>query len=323
MEFLNQDKFCIGGNMSTLLCTLDLAYPPISNQEGVWFWKDKEVREYLKKSKLYMLVHRKELKFVEIVEKDVFLGIFKFKISMGDFKTSYITYQFTDKIALFLQSHGLIDFEFGDKLFRIKKVSESEDSEVLYWATPDKIIFDIITRNIPVEFETVEDIKKLQIFDLLYVGISKENDSFSRLFEKAHHGRDNILSNEYTKEKEARMTDELMILMFEVKWFNINTMNSIYDVNGLFNYTDDEKSIVADAEKAFVSILDSKYNEVKFKNYPQGSDGLYNKGLKSYSYSINYDMTLTTEKCSISGEYNNFNRDTIIVCKDDAILIKA
>lgn len=31
--------------MSTLLCALDLIYPPISNQEGSWFWEDKEVRE--------------------------------------------------------------------------------------------------------------------------------------------------------------------------------------------------------------------------------------------------------------------------------------
>lgn len=305
--------------MSTLLCTLDLAYPPISNQEGVWFWEDSEVREYLKKSKLYMLVHRKELKFVEIVEREIPLGIFKFKISMGDFTTSYITYKFTDNMAMLVEAHGSILFESGDKLFRIKRES---DDEVLYWATPDKIIFDIITRNIPFVVEDDEDIKKLQIFDLLYVGISKENDSFSRLFEKAHHGRLNILSNEYTKEKEARMTDELMILMFEVKWFNINTMNSMRDINELFTYTDDEKAIVADAEKAFVSILNSKYNEKKFKNYPQGADGLYNKGLQSYSYSINYDITLKTEKGSIVGKYDDFNRDAIIICNDDVNLVK-
>lgn len=266
-----------------------------------------------------MLVHRKELKFVEIVEREIPLGIFKFKISMGDFTTSYITYKFTDNMAMLVEAHGSILFESGDKLFRIKRES---DDEVLYWATPDKIIFDIITRNIPFVVEDDEDIKKLQIFDLLYVGISKENDSFSRLFEKAHHGRLNILSNEYTKEKEARMTDELMILMFEVKWFNINTMNSMRDINELFTYTDDEKAIVADAEKAFVSILNSKYNEVKFKNYPQGADGLYNKGLQSYSYSINYDITLKTEKGSIVGKYDDFNRDAIIICNDDVNLVK-
>lgn len=187
-----------------------------------------------------------------------------------------------------------------------------------------KILFDAITMNIPLEAENDEDIKKLQNFELLYVGISKKNDSFSRLFEEAHHGRLNILSNEYTKEKEARMTDELMILMFEVKWFNINTMNSVEDMNDLFTYTDDEEAIVADAEKAFVSMLDSKYNEVKFKQYPQGTDGLYHKGLKGYIYGINYDMTISTEKASFIGKYGMFtNRDAILVQDNEVALIKA
>lgn len=311
----------IGGNMSTLICTLDLAYPPISNQEGMWFWEDKEVREYFKKSKLYMLVQRKELKFMEIIEKDIKSGIFKFKISMGTYRSSYITYRFTENMEKLIESNGAIKFELGDKLYRITRES---DNEVLYWATPDKIIFDIVTKNIPVEMDNIEDIHKLQTFDLLYVGISKENDSFSRLFEKVHHGRLNILSNEYTKEKEARMTDELMILMFEVKWFNINTMNNISNLNDLFAYTDDEKAIVADAEKAFVSILDSKYNEVKFKNYPKGADGLYNKGLQSYSYTINYDLILTTTKADIIGKYGDFiARDAIIIGNDGVKLLKA
>jgi hypothetical protein len=306
--------------MSILNCTLNLVYPPISNQEGVWFWEDEEVREYVKNSKLYMLVHRKELKFSDVDTKALCRGIFKFKISMGEYKSSFYSFQFTENMAKLVEEHGSVLIEEGDKLFRIKR---ENDGEVLYWATPDKILFDTITRNIPLEAENVEEIKRLHEFELLYVGISKTNDSFSRLFEKAHHGRLNILSNEYTKEKEARMTDELMILMFEVKWFNINTMNSIEDMNGLFIYTDDEEAVVADAEKAFVSMLDSKYNEVKFKQYPQGTDGLYHKGLQGYQYSINYDMIIFTEKASFIGKYEDFiNRDAILVQENEVALIK-
>lgn len=305
--------------MSVLNCSLNLVYPPISNQEGVWFWEDKEVREYVKSSKLYMLVHRKELKFLDVDLKEIPRGIFRFRISMGEYQSSYFSYQFTDNLAMLIEECGALDIEEGEKLFRIKK---AETGDVLYWATPDKILYDSITQNIVLESEHSVDIELFQKFDLLYVGISKNNDSFSRLFEKAHHGRLNILSNENTKDKSSRMTDELMILLFEVTWFNINVLNSIDAIDDLFSYTDDEQAIVADAEKAFVSMLESKYNEVKFRQYPKGKDGLFSKGLQGYSYSINYDLTLSTDKASLVGKYENFNRDSIIIHGNKVELFK-
>lgn len=123
--------------MSILNCTLDLAYPPISNQEGVWFWEDEEVREYVKNSKLYMLVHRKELKFTDVDTEAICMGIFKFKISMGEYKSSFFSYQFTENMAQLIEEHGPVLFEEGDKLFRIIR---ENDGEILYWATPDKNI---------------------------------------------------------------------------------------------------------------------------------------------------------------------------------------
>lgn len=305
--------------MSVLNCSLNLVYPPISNQEGVWFWEDKEVREYVKSSKLYMLVHRKELKFLDVDSKEIPRGIFRFRISMGEYQSSYFSYQFTDNLDMLIEECGALDIEEGEKLFRIKK---AETGDVLYWATPDKILYDSITQNIVLESEHSVDIELFQKFDLLYVGISKNNDSFSRLFEKAHHGRLNILSNENTKDKSSRMTDELMILLFEVTWFNINVLNSIDAIDDLFSYTDDEQAIVADAEKAFVSMLESKYNEVKFRQYPKGKDGLFSKGLQGYSYSINYDLTLSTDKASLVGKYENFNRDSIIIHGNEVELFK-
>ena len=305
--------------MSVLNCSLNLVYPPISNQEGVWFWEDKEVREYVKSSKLYMLVHRKELKFLDVDLKEIPRGIFRFRISMGEYQSSYFSYQFTDNLAMLIEECGALDIEEGEKLFRIKK---AETGDVLYWATPDKILYDSITQNIVLESEHSVDIELFQKIDLLYVGISKNNDSFSRLFEKAHHGRLNILSNENTKDKSSRMTDELMILLFEVTWFNINVLNSIDAIDDLFSYTDDEQAIVADAEKAFVSMLESKYNEVKFRQHPKGKDGLFSKGLQGYSYSINYDLTLSTDKASLVGKYENFNRDSIIIHGNEVELFK-
>ena len=300
--------------MSVLYCSLDLVYPPISNQEGVWLWEDEEVREYVKRSRLYMLVHRKELKFFDIDIEAMIKGVFRFKISMGNFKSGFFSYQFTDNVGMLIEKNGSLLYESGDKLFRIKRET---DGDVLYWATPDKILYDAIMLNIKLEAENIQDIEILQVFELLYVGISKKNDSFNRLFNKPHHGRLNILSNEYTKEKRARMTDELMVLLFEVKWFNINSIEEG------FIYTDDEEAIIADAEKAFVSMLDAKYNEVKFKNYPKGGDGLYDKGLQGYIYGINYDMKLVTKTAEFVGKYDRcFERDCIFVQGDDVEILK-
>ena len=304
--------------MSILNCSLDLIYPPISNQEGVWLWEDDEVKEYVKKSKLYMLVQRKELKYIDIDEVLLKKGVFKFKISMGEIISEYFIFPFWNN--LFSKKEEISSFyvEVGDKFFRIK----TEDS-VIYWATPDKILYDIITKRIHLETNNEKDIAVFQEYELLYVGISKKNDSFSRLFETAHHGRLNILSNESTKEETARMTDELMILLFEIKWFNINTMDCLEHEYDWFTYTDDEDAITADAEKAYVSLLKSKYNDVKFKQYPKGADGLYDKGLNGYIYSINYDLRLYTEQEEISGKYEDLDRDGILVQKNTVKIIKS
>lgn len=299
-------------DMSFLSCTLDLVYPPISNQEGEWFWKDEEVREYVKGSKLYMLVHREELKFQDIILEELIRGVFRFKIKMGEFVSSEFKYAFTEDIGKLIDYHGPFNIEEGDKLLRITR---ERDGEVLYWATPDKILFDAIKGYIELEMQNEKDIEYLQTFDLLYVGISKKDDSFSRLFKKEnHHGRLEILSNEYTKGETARMTDELMILLFEVNWFNINICDSIEQLADLNSYTDDEIAVLADAEKAFICLLDTKYNKQKYKSYPKGKDGLFDKGLQGYMYGINYNLTLRTDCMEFCGKIDNYlNRDQIAV----------
>jgi hypothetical protein len=39
------------------------------------------------------------------------------------------------------------------------------------------------------------------------------------------------------------------------------------------------RDVVADAEKAFVKLMDPQYNHVKFKGYPKGKQRLGRKGL--------------------------------------------
>lgn len=306
--------------MSILSCHLNLIYPPISNQEGVWLSKDIEICKYLKKSKLYMLVKREELKFSDI-KINISLGSLTFRIYTSSFSSPILKINFNDLYPTLLEMKSSMLIEQGEKIIRIKK---EDDDSLLFWATPDKMLFDFIQGRNFIKSEKEWDYNKFQSFELLYVGISKKNDSFKRLFKDAHKGRLDILSNEGTNISTARMTDELMILLFEVTWMNINSISEYVNdsqIDALFTYTTDEQAVVADAEKAFVSMLNSKYNKTKFNHYPEGKDGLFNKDLKGYSYSINYDLKLHTDTATFKGKYERYlDQDTITVIGDSVYL---
>lgn len=120
--------------MKALNCELELVYPPISNQEGEWLWKDEEVREYVKSSKLYMIVHRKEIKFKDPCCEAKGFGIIKFKIIMGDIVSPEIELSIKFAMDYMSETGNSFDVELGDKLIRI---IDSENKHILYWATPD------------------------------------------------------------------------------------------------------------------------------------------------------------------------------------------
>lgn len=89
----------------------------------------------------------------------------------------------------------------------------------------------------------------------------------------------------------------------------------------------DKIRLIADAEKAFVHVMDSHYNTQKYRNYPKGTDGLAGLGLTGYGYVINEDITFETEKTSITGRYNMFlsgerTPDMIFIEGDEVRLIK-
>ena len=53
---------------------------------------------------------------------------------------------------------------------------------------------------------------------------------------------------------------------------------------------------MADAEKAFVSLLKPEYNVVKFASYPKGADGLYGSNFVRYGYVICEAMSFNTRR---------------------------
>jgi hypothetical protein len=141
---------------------------------------------------------------------------------------------------------------------------------------------------------------------LLYVGISNKQDSFERLLVQGHEKRVAILSNETQLLPQARLTDEIVLFFFE----SVPLYISVFDQNSDFSnfgagmpFT--EEQATADAEKAFTKFLETKYNDVRFKSFPKGKDGLYASGLLRYAHVIDEDVTFITEKTYLAGGYGN------------------
>ncbi|MFH5181607.1 hypothetical protein ACHHV8_02635 [Paenibacillus sp. TAB 01] len=304
--------------MKLLINKLNLVYPPITNQEGAWLWNVPEVRDFVKGSKLYMIGHREELKFINEQFISEGRGIIQFQLATATHKSPII------QISLY---HCLpdiedeISIELGEKLFRIK----DSQGNVLQWYTPDILLYRYWKNQLTIRIidDTEFNYRDFTRYELYYVGISKNNDSFSRLFDESHHARLKILTNEYPKSS-GRLTDELLIFMFQIDKLNINIFDRIEDIDEQINYhTEDEIAIIADAEKAFIKLLETKYNEVKYKNYPNGDDGLYSEGLDRYCFYIGEDITFYTTKGDFIGASDvHDHADMIFVESEVAKVVK-
>jgi hypothetical protein len=311
--------------MKVQLHFLKLVYPPISNQEAEWLKDIPEVQEEIRHSNLYMIGQRHESKFIindHFVIPD-FTNEFSlnFTYSIGDSFTD-VTIDFSTIIKYHNVNLDEVDleFEFGEKLIRIwscKKGSE-ERIDVIDWFTTEKILYDMWNGHPAIKgFANLRNFTK---YYLHYVGISNKEDSLSRLVIKPHDKRLRILSNESPHSYSARVTDEVILFFFRVEPLLITKVDSDEDIDELAgDISFDHSKIIADAEKAFIYVLDSKYNFVKYKQYPKGKDGLYNSGLKRYGYTIAEDITFITNTESISG---CFAPQGFIADKSDLILIE-
>lgn len=304
--------------MLTQTNSLQLVYPPISNQEGEWLAQIPEVRALASRSKLYMIGQRAELFFRDLRLDESSETLF-FDIVQADHE---IGMSLTMPIASVIPDYkGVIEIELGDKLIRIWHDPHRSDEEPLAWFTPDKLLFDLSHDHVPGKAGI--DVRRLTHFDLLYVGISKAGDSLSRLFDTGHHARLSILSNERQRFPTSRVSDEMTLFMFDIERMGIG----IYDYNQLpevvgVDFRADPGRVVADAEKALVKTLSPRYNEVRYVNYPRGTDGLYGTALTWYSYAIREDVTFHTGSGTIRGGVQENDYDVITIDGDDVTVAK-
>lgn len=174
------------------------------------------------------------------------------------------------------------------------------------WLTPDSIYWQL-ARGCSY-LEGFKNHAKVCSYDLLYVGIAKQQDSYQRLIKNPHHGRLRVLSEEPIRKPGAHLSDEVVLFLFDFVPFGIQQISPDDEEVDLF-YGADQRRVIADAEKAFVNLLDPEYNVVKFDQYPKGDDGLYGEGLTNYSYAIGENMRFTTSNGTFKGFYSDSNFD--------------
>jgi len=285
------------GTNRAKLTFLELVIPPISNQEAVWF-KDAPFAEHMKQSDFYMIGGKAKSKFSNIRANEDNSQII-FDVFVGDDHKS-------NGAIHIHELEPIIDFEGND--FGIG--CSNEAIEFFYDNNGEKFLLARFTPENILWYRSretagvlgLDNYADIMIYDLLYVGIAKKGDSYDRLIAKGHHARQEILSNEPQRYPGARVTDEIFIFLFRPEPLFITTFGSDTNIDLDFGY--DHKKIIADAEKAFVKLLQPNYNTVRFKQYPKGLDGLYDSKLDRYSYSIGEAITFNTPHGQIKGGRN-------------------
>lgn len=305
--------------MKSKVSFLETVYPPISNQEAIWLQNDPEVEALLRQSDFYMIGGRTEAKYLNrVIDPETEVVTFDFAI--GDDFRDRVEIRIRDLLAVEESEAESLWIEAGDKIIRVWDGPIGEpDSDVLEWFTTEKLIWDRSRGRAGIA--RFDRYREAATYDLLYVGIAKVGDSFDRLISNGHKARMEILGNEPQRYPGARVTDEIYLFLFSVQPLIMTTFEHEHDFeNEDFSGAYDQKRIVADAEKAFVSLLKPEYNVVKFASYPKGADGLYGSDFVRYGYSICEAISFYSAHGRIRGSRD---ADTSFITNDaDSIFVE-
>lgn len=276
---------------------LNLVAPPISNTLAASITNaDEEVIRRLRQSHFYMICGRAKATFakITIVNEDGSIPV-EIKLASGLSSHGYIH---INKMQFFYDAPSLFDANVkGNENF----ITIFYEGKVVFHVTPDELLMRRGRyQSLVSGFDNFRDI---MTFDMLYVGIAKENqDSYSRLISRGHKARTDVLAGEPQRVHGARVSDETYLLFFKVEPLTITSFSGAGELDDEdLNFTIDYHRVVADAEKAVVNVFRPKYNKQLYSNYPKGKDGLYQQGYDGYSYSISEGMAFNTMYGTIKG----------------------
>ncbi|WP_144396181.1 hypothetical protein [Photobacterium piscicola] len=141
-------------------------------------------------------------------------------------------------------------------------------------------------------FDNYKDFLKLFIH---YVGKTSKS-TYERL-SKGHHARLNILSSEEPINRQNLLSEELLILAFEVDAVNIIQNPKEYDL-GETKLND----VIDLVERSLISSLMPKYNEMKYKSH--GEKFKESDEFDSCCLTLNDNIQLFTDEAKLCGKYD-------------------
>lgn len=306
-----------------ILSTLDLICSPIPNSRAKDVMLSDEAIRLLRTSDFYMICGRAEAKFSEFKHVEPELLEFKISVlggtsSIGALRMSKIPAlrELDDGTRIGVRySEGYISFVTWDDESK-ETLRAAFDTEDILWRRGRKESF----------VEGLDNHLELACYDLLYVGIATETDSYSRLIQKGHTARQQILSDEPQRYPGARVSDEIFLMLFNADPLLIKSWGAEDDIEGedvLMSYSNER--LVKDAEKAFIAILKPPYNKQLYSNYPKGKDGNYGQGYTGYSYSLSDGIVLRTPFGSMKGARESYmtmsNDADFISIKGDSVTL--
>jgi hypothetical protein len=294
--------------MRSQLHQLELVYFPISNQEAEYVKEDPEVQELISQSNIYFIGQKPETYFEFTTPEEIESTFHNerklaFNVICGN-KKSQCVLDMNLLCEYYKVPVDQIDIEIGRKVITVIRM-DREKPEVFEWFFTEKLIFER-SRGKKAFILELDDFTDFFTYNLHYVGISKSQTSFERLIVKPHDTRLRILTNEHPLNYGSRVTDEIMLFFFRLKSQEIKQYLSEEDWNELGkNELEDPKRIIADAEKAFVSVINTNYNRIKFNDYPVSMDGLSGSKVNRLSYAIDENITFITDSVSLVNKRNS------------------
>jgi hypothetical protein len=285
------------------LTSLRLVYPPVSNQEAFWIKDDPAVVDRIRQSDFYMIAARAEITFSNFVYDEAAMEI-SFSVALGGEVVDSATLCLEELPGIVGRRPDDLWIETGEKMVRIADGPvESAGTTVLEWYTTEKLLWNR-SHGSP-GIKGLDSYRKFTEYDLLYVGIAKVGDTYDRLFANGHKARTEILANEGPRCPGSRVADETYLFLYRLSPLLIHTLiTGDFDADAL-GAAYERKRVVADAEKAFVSLLKPEYNLVRFKSYPRGADGLYESGFVRYGYVIGENLAFNTSHGRFSGGWDS------------------
>lgn len=304
------------------MTALKLVFPPVNNRFA-YLLKNAEVFEhYVSQSDFYML----GMKPVWTLEnwRDAELGKITFDIVENKKIIDTGTIDCAQIAIKLIENNG--DFEEGKHTVKTQFTKsgivfiKEDDERTLEVFTPENILWHKTNGTRYLKYiDGFENYDKIFNVDLLYVGIAKVGNTYDRLIAKGHQIRMEIPAAKTPLIVGEDVSEEMVLFFFKTE----STFMSQYglDEEDFETPEIERKKIVADCEKAFVSILDPEFNSIKFKTYPKGKDGLYDTNLTRYLYYIGEDIkfNLPRSNQSIQGGWIHqlgFPRNSI-----DSILV--